>query len=118
MRLREIVDDQRRLLQELTARISSRLETTFTDVAVAEPNIGIVLHERGHRAVMELPGELLLQAPDDAAIRESIRVRIKAARDRMLFRPPPVSPSRRLEHAPDLQPYRTGYGRPSGRGRR
>ncbi len=125
VRLKEIAVAQQRLLHELTGRISNRLESEFRDLPGADgPNIGIALHERGRKVVMEIPGGLLLQAAGDATVREALRVRIKARRDRMLFRPPPSPLPKRIASAPDPAAGRFGFGfgggqnRGRGRGRR
>jgi len=64
----------------------------------------------------------LLQAVGDLGARESLRIRIKAARDRMMFRPPPVPLPRHIEAAldPASSRFRFGGGNNfrSGRGRR
>src|SRR5262245_63743544 len=48
---------------------------------------------------------------------ESLRVRIKARRDRMLFRAPPSPLLNRVAAAPAPGPDRPGFGRGSGPGR-
>lgn len=119
MRLKEVLGPQKRLLQELTGRISNRLETEFADAPGEDgPNVGIALHERGRRGFMELPGALLEQAVGDPAARESVRVRIKSARDRMLFRPPPAPLPKHVVAAPDPAGSRFGFGYGRGQGRR
>ena len=118
MRLSDISAVERRLLEELSGRISNRLESVFTDLPGDGPNIGIVLRERGRRMVMELPGELLQRAHEDAVAREAVRVRIKATRDRMLFRPPPAPLPKRIATAPDVVPQRGPFGRMSSPPRR
>ncbi|MFN8542768.1 MAG: hypothetical protein U0807_00940 [Candidatus Binatia bacterium] len=118
MRLKEIGAAQRRLLAELAGRVSNRLEATFTELAAPDgPNIGLSLHERGRKVVLELPGDLLIGAGDDLVARELLRVRIKAARDRMLFRPPPPSLPKRIAAAEEVGNFRSGFGRGHGPGR-
>src|SRR5207245_1222222 len=91
--LREIGDAQQRLLRVLTQRISTRLDAEFTEPVGAEsPNIGIALSERGRSAALEVPAILLLRADAEADAREALRQRIKATRDRLLFRTPPPRP--------------------------
>lgn len=91
MRLKEVGTSHHELLRSLSARISNRLEATFSELPrVDAPSIGIELRERGKRFVMELPETLLLHAGEDRVVREEIRVRIKAQRDRMLFRAGPA----------------------------
>ena len=118
VRLHDVAASHRRLLKELSGQISNRLEAVFTELSDADgPNIGVALHERGQRIVMELPAALLLRADEDATVREAIRVRIKGRRDRMMFRPPPVPLPRRITAAPDPAPPRSGFGRGPDRGR-
>jgi hypothetical protein len=118
VRLQDVAAPHRRLLKELSGQISNRLEAVFTELPDADgPNIGVALHERGHRIVMEIPGALLLRADEDATVREAIRVRIKGRRDRMLFRPPPLPLPKRITAAPDPAGPRFGFGRGPGPGR-
>src|SRR5262249_35141072 len=56
------------------------------------PNVGVTLAERGKSGRLEIPYALLQEAESDLMARDALRVRIKAARDRMLFRPPPAQP--------------------------
>jgi len=120
VRLKDITGAQQRLLRELTTQISVRLEGAFAELPDADgPNVGIRLEERGRNVVMELPGALLLQAANDPSAREALRVRIKARRDRMLFRPPPTPLPKRITAAPAPGMSRFGFGRDGGgRGRR
>ena len=90
MRFDAITVAQQRLLIELTGRISTRLATEFEKRTGPEgPNVGVTLAERGKRGRLEVPYTLLQEAESDLIARDALRVRIKAARDRMLFRPPP-----------------------------
>ena len=90
MRFDAITVAQQRLLIELTGRISTRLATEFEKRTGPEgPNVGVTLAERGKRGRLEIPYALLQEAESDLMARDALRVRIKAARDRMLFRPPP-----------------------------
>ena len=121
VRLRDIGDPQQRLLRELAGRISNRLDAEFTEPAGAESrNIGLTLRERGHSAMMEVPETLLLSADGDPSAREALRVRIKATRDRMLFRRPPTPLPKNITAAADPAASRGGFGfgRGPGRGRR
>ena len=122
VRLEDIADRHRKLLRELTRRISKRLETDFSKLPGAEgPNVGIQLREGNRKVLMELPAALLLQAETDMSAREAIRVRIKARRDRMLFRREPISLEQRVEKGRRQPPaaYGSGGGQgPPGRGRR
>ena len=116
MNLRDVTASQRRLLGELTGRISNRLEAHFAEPSGADSlNIGVTLQERGKRGSLEVPETVLLEAETDLMARDSLRVRIKSARDRMLFQPPPAR--LRTDIAPAGEPffYRGGGG---GRGRR
>ena len=91
MRLSEVGASHHKLLRTLSAGISNRLEATFSELPrVDAPTIGIELRERGKRVMMELPVALLLQADTDRAVREQMRLRIKAQRDRMLTRAEPA----------------------------
>ena len=116
MRLREITPAHQRTLRELSARISKGLEAEFSELPVEGPNVGVRLQERGKKATMEIPALLLQQAEDDAAARETIRVRIKATRDRMLFRPPPMPLPKKIAAAPDPSSTRFGMGFGGGGG--
>ena len=120
MRLSAITAAQHRLLTALTGRISTRLVAEFETRSRPEsPNVGVTLAERGTRGRLEIPYTLLAEAESDLMARDALRVRIKAARDRMLFRPPPARP--RADIAPLGDPakwHRGSFGPGSGRGRR
>lgn len=122
MRLKDIGERHQQLLRQLAARISNRLEAEFTEPPGADsPNIGIALLERGQRGTLEIPQELLARAQAEPAALETIRVRIKATRDRMLFKPPPRPLPKNITPAADPGFGRTGFGRGGGgpgRGRR
>ena len=118
VRLREIGDSQQRLLRELAQRISTRLDAAFTEAVGSDsPNIGIALSERGRSAAMEVPAVLLLRADAEADAREALRQRIKATRDRMLFRTPPPPLPKNIAAAGDPAFFRS-RGPGPGRGRR
>ena len=118
MRLKDIADSHQRLLREVTRQISKRLLTEFTNLPGADgPNIGIHLSERGRKVVMELPGVLLLGADRDLTGREAIRVRIKTRRDRMLFRPEPISLPKSIGAGTHPLPSDFSFGGGQGRGR-
>ena len=90
MRFDAITAPQQRLLIELTGRTSTRLATEFEKRTGPEgSNVGVTLAERGKSGRLEIPYALLQEAESDLIARDALRVRIKAARDRMLFRPPP-----------------------------
>jgi hypothetical protein len=111
MRLKDLAASHHQLLRTLTARVSSRLETEFTELPGADgPSLGVQLRERGKRSVMELPAALLLRAGEDRVVREKIRIRIKARRDRMLVRPEPTPLPRRLTPTPSPSPLGRGQG--------
>jgi hypothetical protein len=111
LRLKDIADSHRRLLRELIRRISKRLEAEFTNLPGADgPNVGIELREGNRKIVMELPAALLLRADGEMTAREAMRVRIKARRDRMLFRREPLSLSKRIEAGAYPPPGRSSFG--------
>jgi hypothetical protein len=117
--LRDLTPAQRQLLEELTKKISRKLDAIFTELADADgPSIGVQLRERGVVVVAEVPGDLLIEATTDATAREALRVRLKARRDRMLFKPPPAALSKRITPAADPGGSRSTGGAPRGRGRR
>jgi hypothetical protein len=119
MRLSEITAFHRRLLRELTTQISSSLETEFSELAGADgASVGVILRERRRQVTIEIPATLLVEAADDPVAREAIRVRIKARRDRMLFRPPPSPLPRHIAAAPAPGGMPFGFGRGGARGRR
>lgn len=120
MRLDAITASQRRILAELTARISNRLEAEFEKFTRPEsPNVGVTLKERGKSGRVEIPYALLQEAESDLTARDGLRVRIKAARDRMLFRPPPSRPRADIEPLGDPAIWNRGsFARGGGRGRR
>ena len=111
---------QRRLLAELSGRISTRLEAEFEKRSRPESlNIGVTLQERGKSGRLDIPYAMLQEAEADLTARDALRVRIKSARDRMLFRPPPSRP--RADIAPLADPGMRNHGgfrRNGGRGRR
>jgi hypothetical protein len=89
MRLREISPVQHRLLEQLASGISTRLEAQFVELADRDDaHIGVMLKESSRQVVIELP-VAMLQA-DDLAGREQLRTRMKARRDRMMFKTPPA----------------------------
>lgn len=116
MRLSEITSAQRKLLEEVTANISSRLEAHFTDLAAGEGmSIGVHLKERGRSVVIEIPEAVLVAAGEDAAARHALQIRIKGRRDRMLFKEPPDSGRKMKVESAIPMDTRFGHG---GRGRR
>ena len=119
MRLKEITASHQRLLRDLTTRISSGLESEFSELPGPEgPNVGVTLRERRREVVMEIPAALLAQAAEDRSAREAIRVRIKTRRDRMLFQAPPRPLPKRIATATALDGvfgWSRGGGGPRGR---
>jgi hypothetical protein len=108
------------MLAELTGRISNRLATEFEKpVRPESTNVGVTLRERGKSGRLEIPYVLIQEAESDVTVRDGLRVRIKAARDRMLFRPPPPRPRTDIEPLGDPAFWNRGnFGRNGGRGRR
>src|SRR5207237_8150350 len=107
-----------RVRRERTHRIPARLDAEFTEPVGAEsPNIGITLSERGRNGALEVPAVLLLRAEAEADAREALRQRIKATRDRMLFRAPPPPLPKNIAAAGDPAFFRS-RGPGPGRGRR
>ena len=89
MRFDAITAAQHRLLIELTGRISTGLATEFEKGSGPEgPNVGVTLAERGKSGRVEVPYAPLQEVESDLIARDALGVRIKPARDRMLFRPP------------------------------
>jgi hypothetical protein len=120
VRLDTITAAQRRMLAALTGRISNRLVAEFEKLSRPDsPNVGVTLKERGKSGRLEIPYALLQEAELDLAARDGLRVRIKAARDRMLFRPPPSRPQMHIEPLGDPAIWNRGsFARGGGRGRR
>ena len=117
MRLKDVTESHRRLLRDLTSRISNALETEFSELPDADgPNVGIILRERRREVIVEIPAALLAEAGGDLAAREAIRVRIKTRRDRMLFKAPPSPLPKNIATLPGSMPF--GFGRAGGGGPR
>ena len=108
------------MVAELTGRISNRLAAEFEKSARPDgANVSVTLKERGKSGRLEIPYALLLEADADLPARDALRVRIKAARDRMLFRPPPSRPRTDIQPLGDPAMWnRGGFARGGGRGRR
>jgi hypothetical protein len=119
VRLHDVTASHQRLLRDLTSRISSALESEFSELRDADgPNVGIILRERRCQVLMEIPAALLMQAADDLTAREAIRVRIKGRRDRMLFKAAPSPLPKHIATAPapgGLFGFGRGGGGPRGR---
>lgn len=109
VRQSEIAPAHRKLLGEVTGRISMRLEACFVDLPGGDDTrVGIELEEGGRKVVMELPLAVLLQAVVDPSGRELLRTRIKARRDRMLFRAAPPALPKHIPPLVSLPPPRSG----------
>ena len=109
MRLSEIPSTQRKLLGELANRISDRLEAFFVTLpGTDDTRIGVELQEGGRKVVIELPLALLLHAVEDLSGRELLRTKMKARRDRMMFRVPPASLPKKILPLVSLGPPRGG----------
>jgi hypothetical protein len=119
--VKELTSAHRRLLRDLTSGISNGLETEFTDLPGHDgPSVALILRERRRQIVIEIPAALLIEATEDLAAREAIRVHIKTRRDRMLFQAPPRPLPKRVAAAPAPGSIHFGPGRGGGgfRGRR
>ena len=115
VRAKEITATHTKLLRALSGRISRRLQAEFTDLPGEDgPGIGIELREGGKRVVIAVPAAILLAASNDATAREEMRVRIKARRDRLVFRPAPAPLPKNIV----ATPLSSNYGRGPGFGRR
>lgn len=108
------------MLAEVTGRISTRLAAEFEKSSRPESlNVGVTLAERGKSGRLEIPYVLLQEAESDRTALDALRVRIKAVRDRMLFRPPPSRPRSDIQALGDPAVWNRGnFGRGGGRGRR
>ena len=66
------------------------MEAHFVELPGADDaRIGVALSEGARNVVIEVPLAVLLQATADVTGREILRTRMKARRDRMMFRVPP-----------------------------
>ena len=109
MRHSDISPAQRKLLGDVTNRISDRLQASFVDLPGADDaRVGIELEERGRKVVIELPLTLLLHAAADVSGRELLRTRIKARRDRMMFKVPPAALPKNIAPLVTVGPPRGG----------
>jgi hypothetical protein len=112
MRPSEISSAHRRLLTELAGGISGRLEADLVPIPGGNgDNLGIALHEGDRKVVIEIPVALLIQATQGASGRETLRTRIKARRDRMMFREAPRALPKDIAPMFSPGPPRAGYGR-------
>jgi hypothetical protein len=109
MRLRDVSPAQHQLLAQLASGISGRLEVRFMEVADEDQaQIGVALREGSRSVVVTVPFALLTQAVDNAAGREQLRTRLKARRDRMMFKTPPAPLPKHIA------PLLTSVGPPRG----
>ena len=119
MRRDAITAAQRRPLAALPGRISPRLAAELEKRIRPESlNVGVTLQERGTHGRLEIPCALLQEAELDRTARDALRVRIKATRDRMPFRPPPARPRADIAPLSDPAMWNRGNFGPGGRGRR
>ena len=111
MRLREISSGQHRLLGQLASGISGRLEAHFVELPDQDDaHIGVMLREGPRKVVIELPLVLLTQAAEDPGGRELLRTRMKARRDRMMFKTPPAPLPKKIAPLFSPGPPRNGGG--------
>lgn len=111
MRLNDIAPAQRKLLGEITGRISDRLAASFVELPGGDgTRVGIELEEAGRKVVIDVPMALLLGAAANPSEREALRTRIKARRDRMMFRVPPPSLPKHIAPLVSIGPPRGGGG--------
>lgn len=94
MRLRDIPPAHHRLLAQIASGISGRLDARFVELPGDAPDaqIGVELHEGSRNVVIELSVDLLIRAIEGPGGREALRTRVKARRDRMMFKTPPPLP--------------------------
>jgi hypothetical protein len=112
MRLSAVSSSQRRLLAELTNGISSRLEAHFIERPGGDgEQIGVELREGDRKVTIEVPLAVLIHATQDPTGREILRTRIKARRDRMMFRTPPRALPKEIAPMFNPAPPRAGFGR-------
>jgi hypothetical protein len=98
MGLRDVSQTHHRLLASLASGISGRLEAHFVELPDGgDARIGVALREGSRSVVIELPVAMLTQALEDPAGREALRTRMKARRDRMMFKTPPPPLPKRIE---------------------
>ena len=111
MRLNELSPSQRRLLADLAGGISPRLEAHFVELpgADSDARIGVALHEGNRKVVIEVPLAILLNAAEDTSGREIFRTRMKARRDRMMFRTPPRPLPKDIQPLFNSAPPRGGF---------
>ena len=110
MRLRDVSATHHRLLTSLASAISDRLEAEFVELPVRDDaRIGVTLREGQRNVVIELPITLLAQAVDDPVGRELLRTRMKARRDRMMFKVPPAPLPKKIPPLFNPGPPRGGF---------
>jgi hypothetical protein len=98
MGLRDVSQAHQRLLANLASGISGRLEAHFVELPEGDDaRIGVALREGSRNVVIEVPVAMLTQALEDPAGREALRTRMKARRDRMMFKTPPSPLPKKIE---------------------
>ena len=116
MRLRDVSPAHHRLLANLASGISGLLEAAFVDLRDGnDAHIGVALREGSRNVVIELPVALLAQAEEDPGGRELLRTRVKARRDRMMFKTPPAPLPKKIAPMFGPGPSRGGGGFRGGR---
>ena len=110
MRLRDVSATHHQLLEHLARGISARLEAHFVELTDGgDAHIGIALREGSRNVVIELPVTMLAQAAEDPLGRELLRTRMKARRDRMMFKSPPPPLPKKIEPIFNSAPPRGGF---------
>jgi len=110
MRLREISSVHHRLLGQLASGISGRLEAHFVELPDGDDtHIGVMLREGSRKVVIDLPVALLAQAEEYPGGREVLRTRMKARRDRMMFKTPPSPLPKKIAPLFNPGPPRGGF---------
>ncbi len=110
MRLRDVSPAHHRLLAQVATGISARLEAQFVELPAGnDAHIGVALREGSRNVVIELPFALLAHAVDDPGGREVLRTRVKARRDRMMFKTPPAPLPKKIAPLFNPGPDRRGF---------
>lgn len=116
MRLRDVSPAQHRLLADLASGISARLDAAFIELPDRkDAHIGVALREGARNVVIELPVAVLEQAVETPAGRELLRTRMKARRDRMMFKIPAAPLPKKIAPLFSPGPTRGGGGFRGGR---
>src|SRR5262249_30872502 len=110
MQLRDVSAAHHKLLAHLASGISARLEAQFVALPDGDDaHIGVELREGSRSVVIELPVAMLLQAEDDPGGRATLRTRVKARRDRMMFKTPPAPLPKKIAPLFHPGPPRNGF---------